>query len=113
QTTNYGNLADGVIVTATGNFVTGNVIAGNKRHGIVVNSTNAISNHITGNTIGEYPAFASDKTLGNAYDGIHIDDGSNTQIGGPNQGDGNTIVFNGRNGVKLLNGGANDGWSNL
>ena len=113
QTNAYGNAGDGVIMTANGNTVSNNVIAGNKRHGILVNSTGAISNHITGNTIGRYPAFASDKSLGNGFDGIHIDDGSSTAVGGPNAGDGNTIVFNGRNGVKILNGGANDGWGNL
>ena len=114
QDTNaYGNAGDGVIMTANGNTVSNNVIAGNKRHGILVNSTNAISNHITGNTIGQYPAFASDATLGNAYDGVHIHDGSSTFVGGPNAGDGNTIVFNGRNGVKILNGSASDGWGNL
>jgi hypothetical protein len=113
QTNAYGNLADGVIITAGGNTVANNVIAGNKRHGIFVNSSGAISNHITGNTIGQYPAFASDKTLGNGFDGVHIDNGSSTAIGGPNAGDGNTIIFNGRNGVKILNGGANNGWGNL
>ena len=113
ETTAYGNMADGVILTANGNTVSNNVIAGNKRHGIFVNSSGAISNHITGNTIGQYPAFASDVTLGNFFDGVHVDDGSSTAVGGPNAGDGNTIVSNGRNGVKILNGGANDGWGNL
>ena len=113
QTNAYGNAGDGVIMTANGNTVSNNVIAGNKRHGIFVNANTAISNHITGNTIGRYPAFAADVTLGNAYDGVHIDDGSSTAVGGPNAGDGNTIVFNGRNGVKILNGSPNDGWSNL
>jgi CSLREA domain-containing protein len=109
----YGNAGDGVIVTANGNSVTGNVIAGNKRHGIVVSSTNATSTHITGNTIGLYPAFSSDMTLGNGFDGVHIDDGSSTSVGGPNAGDGNTIVANGRNGVKILNGDLTAGWANL
>ncbi len=114
QDTNaYGNAADGVIVTSNGNSVSGNVIAGNKRHGIVVSSNNATSTHITGNTIGLYPAFDSDMTLGNGFDGVHIDDGSSTSVGGPNTGDGNTIVANGRNGVKMLNGDLTAGWANL
>ncbi len=109
----YGNAADGVIVTSNGNSVTGNVIAGNKRHGIVVSTGAAISTHITGNTIGQYPAFASDMTLGNGFDGVHIDNGSSTFVGGPNAGDGNIVVANGRNGVKILNGDTNNGWGNL
>ena len=109
----YGNAADGVIVTSNGNSVTGNVIAGNKRHGIIVSTGSAISTHINGNTIGLYPAFGSDMTLGNGFDGVHIDNGSSTFVGGPNAGDGNTIVANGRNGVKILNGDVNNGWANL
>ena len=113
QSKAYGNAADGVIVTSSGNTVQGNTIAGNKRHGIIVqgNATNGTS--VLGNTIGLYPAFPNNKTLGNGFDGIHIDSASATAVGGPNQGDGNTIVANGRNGVALRGGGSSNGWGNL
>jgi trimeric autotransporter adhesin len=116
QSTAYGNAGDGVIVTATGNTVggsTGNVIAGNKRHGIVVSTSADTSTHVLGNTIGLYPSFAGDLTLGNGFDGIHIDAASSTYVGGPNAGDANIIAGNGRNGVKILDGGIANGWSNL
>jgi hypothetical protein len=116
QTNTYGNAGDGVFVTTTGNTVggsNGNVIAGNKRHGIVVSTSLDTSTHILGNTIGLYPAFAGDLTLGNGFDGVHIDSASSTYVGGPNATDFNTIGGNGRNGVKILNGGAANGWSNL
>jgi Cadherin-like beta sandwich domain len=113
QSNAYGNAADGVIVTVTGNTVSGNVISGNKRHGIVLSTTNNTSTHILGNTIGLYPAFPSDLTLGNGFDGIHNDAASSTLIGGPNAGDFNVIAGNGRNGVKILDGGLPNGWSNM
>ena len=114
QTNAYGNASDGVLVTSTGNTIGGgNVIAGNKRHGVVVSTSSNTSTHVVGNTIGLYPAFAGDLTLGNGFDGIHIDGASNTGVGGPNASDVNTIAGNGRNGVKILNGGAANGWSNL
>jgi hypothetical protein len=114
QTNAYGNVSDGVIVTSTGNTISGgNVIAGNKRHGIVVSTSSNTSTHVLGNTIGMYPAFAGDYTLGNGFDGIHIDSASSTYVGGSNASDPNVIAGNGRNGVKILNGGAANGWSNL
>jgi hypothetical protein len=110
----YGNAADGVMVTSTGNTIGGgNVIAGNKRHGVVVSTSQNSSTHVVGNTIGLYPAFAGNLTLGNGFDGIHIDSASSTYVGGPNATDFNTVAGNGRNGVKILNGGAANGWSNL
>lgn len=114
QSNAYGNASDGILVTSTGNTIGGgNVITGNKRHGVVVSTSANSSTHVVGNTIGLYPAFAGDLTLGNGFDGIHIDGASNTGVGGPNASDVNTIAGNGRNGVKILNGGAANGWSNL
>ena len=113
QSNAYGNASDGVIVTVSGNTVSGNVISGNKRHGILVSTSNNTSTHILGNTIGLYPAFPNDLTLGNGFDGIHNDNASSTLIGGPNNGDPNVIAGNGRNGVKILNGGLANGWSNM
>ena len=114
QTNAYGNAGDGIIITSTGNTVSGgNVIAGNKRHGIVISTSANTSTHIIGNTIGLYPAFAGDLTLGNGFDGIHNDGASSTYIGGPNASDFNVIGGNGRNGVKIMGGGSANGWSIL
>jgi CSLREA domain-containing protein len=114
QTNAYGNAGDGVIITSTGNTVSGgNVIAGNKRHGVLVQTSSNTSTHILGNTIGFYSAFPNDLTLGNGFDGIHNDGASSTFIGGPNAGDFNVIAGNGRNGVKIMNGGSTNGWSIL
>ena len=113
QSKAYGNASDGVIVTSTGNTVQGNIIAGNGRHGIIVSGNSNTSTHVVGNTVGLYPAFPNDKTLGNGFDGVHIDAASSTFVGGPSGGDGNTIAANGRNGVALRHGGTSNGWSNL
>ena len=56
---------------------------------------------------------SSNLTLGNTYDGIHIDASSSTTIGGPGGSDTNYIAGNKRNGIKLRNGGSQNGWSNL
>jgi hypothetical protein len=113
QSNAYGNAGDGVTVTVTGNTVSGNAIAGNKRHGILVKTSLDTSTHLTGNTIGLNPAFPGDLTLGNGFDGIHIDAASSTYVGGSNSGEPNTVAGNGRNGVKIRNGGVANGWANL
>ncbi|MDR3387286.1 MAG: cadherin-like beta sandwich domain-containing protein, partial [Rudaea sp.] len=119
ESRSHGNAGDGVVVTASGNTIGGssagggNVIAGNGRHGIMVSVDTTSSTHIVGNTIGIYPAFPSDLTLGNGFDGVHIDSASNTNVGGPGASDFNIVAGNGRNGVKILNGNLLNGWANL
>ncbi len=83
------------------------------RHGIVVSGSSTTSNSILGNSIGVHPGFAGNLTLGNGVDGVHIDGASSTSIGGPGASDFNIIAGNGRNGLKVLNGGSLNGWSNL
>ncbi len=113
----YGNKGDGITVTTSGNSISGNTVAANGRHGIVISGPATQSNSITGNTIGGDPASASVLTLGNTSDGIHIDGASSTTIGGPGDTDFNTVVGNGRNGIKIRNGGTSgdvgNGWGNL
>jgi hypothetical protein len=114
SSTAYGNKGDGIVVTSSGNSISNNTISANARHGILVKVSTTASTSITGNSIGVSPAFGGNLTLGNGVDGIHIDAASATNVGGPNSGDGNTIVANKRNGIKLLNGGGDqNGWSNL
>ncbi len=118
SSTLFGNQGDGIIVTTKGNAIGGssptdaNVIAGNVRHGIVVKA-GATSNSILGNSIGVDPNFAGNLGLGNGVDGIHIDNGNSTTVGGPGSTDFNTIAGNGRNGIKIRNGDISSGWSNL
>lgn len=109
----YGNAGDGILVTSSGNTIRGNVIAANKRHGLVVRLGSTTDTGVFGNVIGASPAFAGNTTLGNAYDGIHVDAASTTTVGGSGAGEPNTIVANGRNGIALRNGGTGNGWSNL
>jgi len=115
----YGNAGDGIIVTTTGNSIggsaagQGNTVAGNARHGIVVKVSSTTSNSIVGNSIGVHPSLAGNLNIGNGVDGIHINAASSTTIGGAGATDFNVIAGNGRNGVKIRNGGTSNGWSNL
>lgn len=112
--TSYGNRGDGIIVSASGNAIgSGNVIAANARHGIVVSGSSTTSTAITGNWIGTSPAFPGNFALGNGVDGVHINAASATTIGGAMAGDANQIAANRRNGIKLRNGGGDhNGWAN-
>jgi hypothetical protein len=86
------------------NQILGNVISGNDGDGIELGDTglDSGSNLIQGNLIGvQSDGVAS---LGNSGHGIHIGNGStanNTIIGGIASGEGNTIAFNGGDGVYL------------
>ncbi|HMO93104.1 MAG TPA: DUF4347 domain-containing protein, partial [Pirellulaceae bacterium] len=76
-----------------------NVISGNTAHGIMLDS-NTSNSQVLGNFIG------TDSTgvlnLGNGVDGILVTNGANNiTIGGTAAGAGNTIAFNGRDGVRI------------
>jgi hypothetical protein len=118
-TLNFGNGNDGILVTGTGHQIgapgAGNLISGNRRFGIFVTSTGAAvttGNLIQGNLIGTAADGVS--PLGNGSDGIAFSSDinadssgtgpSDSQVGGLDTGDGNTIAFNGRNGVNVLAG---------
>ena len=110
----YGNKGDGIIVTTTGNFITGNTISANARHGITVRGSSTNSTSITKNLVGISAKFANVTTLGNGVDGIHIETAASTTVGSPSVSDRNIIVANKRNGIKLYNGGGDtSGWANL
>ena len=113
----YGNLGDGIIVTTSGNQIgaagLGNTIAGNARHGIVVRGNATTGNSLVGNAIGVHAGFAGNLALGNGGDGVRIDNASASVIGGTGASDFNTIAANGRNGVKIVNGGTSNGWGNV
>jgi hypothetical protein len=115
----YGNLGDGIIITTSGNQIggsgasDGNIIAANARHGIVVSGSSTTGNSFVGNSVGVHPSLGGNLALGNGVDGFHIDNASSTTIGGSGSTDFNTIAANGRNGVKIVNGGTGNGWGNL
>lgn len=110
----FGNKGDGIIVTTTGNSITGNTISANARHGITVRGSSTNSTSITKNLVGISASFANATTLGNGVDGIHIETAASTTVGGPGASDRNVIVANKRNGIKLYNGGGDtSGWANL
>ena len=110
----FGNKGDGIIVTTTGNAITGNTVSANARHGITVRGSSTNSTSITKNVVGISPGFPSATTLGNGVDGIHIETAASTTVGGPSANDRNLIVANKRNGIKLYNGGGDtSGWANL
>lgn len=110
----YGNKGDGIIVTTTGNSITGNTIAANARHGITVRGSSTNSTSITRNLVGISAKFANVTTLGNGVDGIHIETAASTTVGSPSVNDRNVVVANKRNGIKLYNGGGDtSGWANL
>ncbi len=109
----YGNAGDGIIVTTSGNTISGNNIAANARHGIVLQGSGTTANSILGNSIGTHAGIAGNLTLGNGFDGIHVDGASSTTVGGPGATDVNVIAGNGRNGLKIRHGGTSNGWSNM
>lgn len=110
----FGNKGDGIIVTTTGNSITGNTISANARHGITVRGSSTNSTTITNNLVGMSARFANVTTLGNGVDGIHIETAASTTVGGPGTTDRNVVVSNKRNGIKLYNGGGDtSGWANL
>ena len=114
NSTAFGNKGDGIIVTTTGNSITGNTVSANARHGITVRGSSTNSTTITKNLVGISANFANVTTLGNGVDGIHIETAASTTVGGPGANDRNVIVANKRNGIKLYNGGGDtSGWANL
>lgn len=113
-----GNNSSGVSISdAAGNTVggtaagEGNVISGNGVNGVRINAVTAINNRVQGNLIGT--ASNGSSPLPNDSDGVYVlNSASNTGIGASGGGGGNTIAFNGRNGVLIEAGTANSILSN-
>jgi CSLREA domain-containing protein len=104
-----GNNASGVSCTANSMTIGGsvparaNLISGNNGDGILITNSN---NLIQGNLIGTKANGSS--ALGNSASGINLSGGSSfsNTVGGTNAGAGNTIAFNGADGVRLADAGA-------
>ena len=78
----------------------GNLISGNKQDGVLIRGdvTGGTDNVVQGNFIGT--DVTGKKDLGNLGNGVKIDlSASKNSIGGTADGAGNTIAFNGANGV--------------
>jgi uncharacterized repeat protein (TIGR01451 family) len=102
-----GNRRDGIRIDgAAGTIVGGageplrNTVGGNLQHGVALYG-NATGTVIQGNTIGFRAPLTA---LGNALDGIQVNNASDTLIGGAAADQANSISENGRNGVVVITG---------
>ena len=93
-TSALGNL-DGIVIGATGNIITSNLISGNTHYGIKINSASA---QIKGNLIGVNGTGTA--SIPNTSDGIYIGQ-NNAIIGGSTATDRNIISGNGGNGIDV------------
>ncbi len=83
----------------------GNVISGNIYNGVVFSGEDTYDNLLQGNLIGTAADGVSD--LGNDEEGVRVqNDAVHNIIGGTASGAGNTIAFNGSNGVNVVNDGS-------
>jgi parallel beta-helix repeat protein len=106
-TIELGNEAEGVLVVDASNNIiggtlpkTGNVISGNDSSGIAISGSQAFGNQILGNFIGT--DVTGTVALGNAGDGIRLDEQANDNImGGTDSGARNIIAFNSGAGIRL------------
>ena len=112
-TSALGNSSVGVFIgSAPGNTIGGtaagarNVISGNGLDGVQIFGISASGNLVQGNYIGTQIDGTS--ALGNTFKGVHITvDASTNTIGGTAAGAGNTIAFNGGDGVFVDSGTGN------
>jgi hypothetical protein len=106
-TADLGNTLSGVKIegNASSNTIGGNtaaarnIISGNNEHGVFLVGTGVTGNLVQGNYIGT--AFNGTAALGNTLAGVRIANASSNSIGGTASGVGNTIAFNGQNGVRM------------
>jgi hypothetical protein len=98
-----GNARNGVNIRGASNTVGGttagerNVISGNDDEGVHVNEVGATGNKISGNYIGTDASGTKD--LGNAQDGVYIENLPDNTVGGTTAGERNVISGNGYDGV--------------
>jgi titin len=111
-TADLGNSLDGVrIGQAPGNTIggttagAGNVISGNDQHGVYIYWGSATGNDVQGNYIGTDVTGTAD--LGNSQNGVYIAGAPSSTVGGTAAGAGNTIAYNGGDGVYVAFGTGN------
>jgi hypothetical protein len=102
-----GNSLDGILITGAANIIGGttasarNVISSN-RNGIQVSGVSATGNQIRGNFIGTDSS--GNNGLGNSQNGVIFNGAGNNSVGSTVLTTGNTIAFNGANGVVVVSG---------
>ncbi|HEY3134667.1 MAG TPA: HYR domain-containing protein [Blastocatellia bacterium] len=89
----------GSVVAGAGNLISGNGFSGIDITDFFLDREIARGNLVQGNWIGTNVSGTA--ALGNSQDGVIINSGSHTTIGGA-VGEANTIAFNGRNGVTVV-----------
>jgi beta-lactamase superfamily II metal-dependent hydrolase len=110
-TADLGNSYFGVSISGSNNTIggtatgAGNVISGNDSRGVEIIGSSASGNTVEGNYIGTDITGTAD--LGNSWNGVLISGASSNTIGGTAAGAGNTIAFNGGDGVFVESGTAN------
>lgn len=104
--TDQGNAANGVFISASPNNIIGgttasarNVISGNQSDGVEINGTGAIGNQVVGNLIGTSLSGAA--AVPNSADGVLVTVAGANIIGGTNSGAGNLISGNSSDGIEL------------
>ena len=106
-----GNHQHGIIVQSPNNTIGGlaardrNVISANANTGVFLYTAAAHNNTVIGNFIGADAT--GSLALGNARNGVQIDGGHDNFIGGSVSGSRNIISANARDGVLIINAGAN------
>src|SRR4051812_11748898 len=81
----------GVHIASAGNTVNGNVLSGNRGDGVDIASGD--NNNVVGNWIG--PDTTGFGAVGNGKNGVHVEGGTGTIVGGTNAGTRNIISGNG------------------
>lgn len=105
-TVDLGNTFSGVLVSSAGSNTiggtvagAGNVISGNNQYGVYLLQARATGNQLQGNFIGTDAAGTG--AVGNTMSGVFVSNASSNTIGGTAAGSGNTIAFNGSDGVRV------------
>ncbi|HWB13177.1 MAG TPA: PKD domain-containing protein [Pirellulales bacterium] len=81
----------------------GNVVSGNNASGVSISGPGTTGNEVKGNLIGTDPT--GTLALGNAFDGVAINNGASSNTIGGGAGDGNTISGNHFGGITISDGG--------
>lgn len=112
--TGLGNLYGVTVLrTAPKNIIESNVISRNKKHGVYIYKfvSTGDSTFVRKNFIGTDPT--ATHNWGNDSAGVMIEEGNGNIIGGTDLSDGNTIMFNGIDGVYIQKGTGNSVLSNI
>ena len=104
------NTLGGNGATGAGNGANGegNIISGNDQHGVEIIGVDAAGARVLGNFIGLNRNGAGSSDIGNTLDGVLVSSTPRVEIGGMEEGQGNTISDNDQNGVEIVGFSATD-----